>query len=170
MRCSSALGSDFDFSLIATPLHDLWRSCYYGVAGLDNPRGDNLRSLASHRPRITGSFRWSALHSSEIDRLITSQARTASRISVSIASTSTFGLKRSRANRCEQDGLHWRVDRSRTELFSQSCGHSFGDLLETIRSVRLDMATQHPALTSRYCRSNTFDNLITILVEKHFSR
>src|SRR6516225_1812097 len=45
--------------------------------------------LASHRPRISGSFRWSAPHNSEIDRLITSQAAaassgTASRISISI--------------------------------------------------------------------------------------
>jgi hypothetical protein len=34
--------------------------------------------LASHRLKITGSFRWSALHSSEIDRLITSQMAEAS--------------------------------------------------------------------------------------------
>jgi hypothetical protein len=69
----------------------------------------------------------------------------------SICPASPFGLKRNRTHRREQDRLHWSVDRSRTELLSQSRGHGLSDLFETIRNMRLDMATQHPALASRYC-------------------
>src|SRR5438552_335502 len=89
--------------------------------------------LVSHRARITGSCRWSAWHSSEIDRLSISQAAgassgTASRISISIASTRTFGSKRSRANRGEQDRLHWGVDWSR--IAGGACTGAFRQFLE----------------------------------------